>query len=178
MRRDNLKTVTLVVSLFLLALLAQSGATAITVSPAPDRGYAAQTWVGFSTNDAYTIRITLAADGTGSGILLSSGGDKSPFAVTSWRLDLWSLILSVNFNDHERSGSRIAGTFKAHVLSYNTGMLPHPEGVSANDLPGPLELTLENGANRVRFGAWPERELDERLQRIRNASSVPTRPDH
>jgi hypothetical protein len=88
-------------------------------------------------------------------------------------LDDYKLKLSIRFSDPERSSSVLAGTFKTYLLSYTQGMLPHPEKIHERDLPGPLELSFDGGT--LRFGLWPERELQERLQRARAAAAATTR---
>lgn len=153
------------------ALLTCRDASAIKVSPPPSREYVAQTWVGFSTDDLYTIRINLNADGTGTGVLILSTEAPEPFDVRTWTLDQDSLVVSVRFHSRKRSVSRIEGSFKQHLLSYTSGMLDHPERLSEHWLPGPLELSFKDGSGRARFGAWPEHELDERLHRVKDVSS-------
>jgi hypothetical protein len=135
------------------------------MSPPPSREYVAQVWVGFSVDDVVTLRIELKADGTGSGVLLS--GDKTRrFQVISWNLNDDALDIAIHFADAEISASRLSGKFKTHLIAYNTAMLPHPENVYDGHLPGRLELSF--GAGGIRFGLWPESELQHRLQRARS----------
>ncbi len=153
-----------------VAVLNGADASAITVSPPPTRQYVSQAWVGFSTDDTYTIRINLSPDGTGAGVLVA--GDEAPeqFDVTTWTLTDRALDLSVRFHNPARSVSRITGSFKVYLTSYISGMLPHPERIGASWLPGPLELSMGDGENPVRFGAWPEHELRKLLRLAKKAS--------
>src|SRR5262245_41006855 len=70
---------------------------ALTVSPPPTKEYAAQTWLGFSTDDRYCIRLQLYSSGTGAGFLVPVDGVTQQFEITSWRLDGQNLRLSVHF---------------------------------------------------------------------------------
>jgi hypothetical protein len=77
--------------------------------------------------------------------------------------------MSIHFKDPDIRISELAGKFKTYLLSYSTGMLPHPEKVYEGQLPGPLELSF--AGNSLRFGLWPERELQQRLKQVRSAAS-------
>src|SRR6266850_1891494 len=160
----------LMLIIVLCAVSLRPDASAITVSPLPSLEYASQAWVGFSADDRYAVRISLKADGTGSGTLLSGNLVAEPFEITSWKLESRALIFSVDFHSRERSAAHLAGRFKEHLLSYNNRMLPDPERLSANNLPGPLELTFEDGDYRARFGVWPEDDLNKRVHLLKDAS--------
>ena len=166
MKQINIRAQLVIIGL-MCALTVTSNAFAIQVSPLPTREYAAQSWVGFSVDDHYAIRISLTADGTGSGTLSSGSLGTEPFDVTSWALDSRALALSVHFRSRERSEARLAGRFKQYLLSYNNRMLPHPEKLTADDIPGPLEISFQDGDYRVRFSVWPEDDLNRQLRALR-----------
>ncbi|HJQ99417.1 MAG TPA: hypothetical protein VJ826_13975 [Candidatus Polarisedimenticolaceae bacterium] len=160
----------------LLALLLNP-VGAITVSPAPEKKFAAQSWVGFSSDDEYNIRLLLAMDGTGSGVILSDRNSPEPFEVTAWQLDYWDIQFSVNFLGPALKGAKLSGEFKSYVQSYTTTGPDDGKMMNAppSALPGPLELDLTIGARRIRFGTWPEAELTKRLESLRKAGRPPSR---
>ena len=160
------------------AVVSSSGA--ITVSPPPEKQYAAQSWVGFSSDDGYTIRLQLVPGGTGSGVVLYYNDPPELFEVSAWRLEDYDLHLSVRFPGPILREATLDGVFKSSVLSYTTtgpsderkrGMM----NARPSELPGPLELDLTIGTRRIRFGAWPEAELARRLESLRKASLPPSR---
>jgi hypothetical protein len=152
---------------------------AITVSPPPEKQYAAQAWVGFSSDDRYTIWLQLAPDGRGSGVVLYYNDPPERFEVSAWRLEHYDLHLSARFLGPTLQEATLVGVFKASVLSYTTTG-PRDEGTREmmnappTELPGPLELDLTIGTCRIRFGAWPEAELAKRLESLRKASLPPS----
>ena len=160
-------TRTFLVSTILLVVSATC--LVITVSPPPPRKYVSQTWVAFSSDDNFSIRLALQPDGTGSGVLLPYKAPPEPFNVTSWDYDVYSLTLSVHFRNPKIGISTINGEFKHRVTSYVSSMLPNPERLSAGWLPGPLELSFSRGESQVRFSAWPENELEETLKSLRGS---------
>ncbi len=157
-------------------------AYAILPSPPPERQYAAQSWIGFSTDDDYTIQLNLSLAGTGSGVILRQGDAPIPFKVTSWELQMFQLHLATRFVSTGLEGAELSGTFKMHVLSYTTTSPIQPNDpmnrlmdARPTDLPGPLELNLSSGGRHIRFGAWPESELTGRLESVRKAALPPSR---
>lgn len=156
---------------------------AIVVSPNPGPSYAAQTWLGFSSDDDYTIRLTLEPSGKGRGFLVCVDGTSEPFEVTSWRLEERNLVLAVHFKTSDLHQGKMSGAFKSKVLSYTTtgplkpnDPMRHLMDAAPSDLPGPLELLFINGDQRVRFGAWPETEFKKLLEQLGKVSERPESP--
>ena len=168
LRRVNNGAIKVIVASALL--LGAAAGLAITIAPPPPREYVCQTWVALSTEDDYSMRVTLSPDGSGAGVLLRYDKSPEPFKVTSWNYEEYSLTLSVHFKNREIDISRMNGAFKRPVLSYISGMLPNPEPLSAKWLPGPLELSFQGGEKHFRFGAWPERDLQATVDALEKAS--------
>ena len=106
-------------------------------------------------------------DGSGSGVLLFSYDPAEPFEIKSWSLRDWSLEAAIHFPGGTRPDLRLEGTFKSTLVSFTNGTIKHLEQLSSRFLPGPLELTLPKAPRTPRFGAWSERELEERLRALR-----------
>ena len=151
-------------------LVGAAAVSAITITPPPPREYVCQTWVALSSDDRYSMRLILKPDGTGLGVLMLYGKTPEQFKVNSWTYEDYSLALSVRFQNREVDITQIDGVFKRRVMSYISGMLTHPERLTADWLPGPLELSFHGGQTQFRFGAWPERDLQDTLDALKKAT--------
>ena len=95
---------------------------------------------------------------------------------------MYQLHVKARFVNTGWQNAELSGFFKTHVLSYTTtGPVTANDPMNRmldglpTDLPGDLELNLIVGTRRIRFGAWPEPELTDRLDSLRKTVPPPSR---
>jgi len=177
MKRPRFRESAVAVAFLLSVSMAWWDVAAIVVTPPPSKQFVAQTWLGFSPDDRYMLRLQLSSSGTGQGVLMHLDGTVEPFDVVSWRLAMYDLHLEIHFKDADLQAAQLSGAIKSSVLSYtSTGPLQPGDPMrkimdpAPNALPGPLELLLTIQESHIRFGAWPEKELNRRLQQLGEVS--------
>jgi hypothetical protein len=108
----------------------------------------AQSWVGLSESELYALRIELAADGTGRGAYVFADNPAHGFEIKSWKYDPKKMIMSASLVDRSEDDSRsLDGTVVGTAM----------------------EVTMRGEGWKQRFSLRPERTLQQRWEKLKDA---------